>query len=353
MRKLAAAFPPERREAVAVLAEGMVDPSLEIRQVRVVDADGVASIRVLSRQQEELEIEKGHQVTPLASVASSRQLVTLTAEQAMQYGLAEGIVAGWDDLIKLFGVDPGGWREMELSGTERFADFLERISFFLLVGGVLAGLVAFKMPGFGVPEVLSLTCFFLLFLGHYYTGLSDWMEPLLFLAGVVLIGLELFVIPGTFVAGGLGIGLALVGLVLSFQGFILTEDELQGLVLEENLRSFLIAAFCVLAGAWLIWRLLPGLPLFHKAILVSSGGEGSATGGAEAPALRGMGRARVGRRGVAKTPLRPAGRIELDGEPLDAQTEGEYLEPGTPVEITRCDSNRVVVKAVAEGQIPT
>jgi membrane-bound ClpP family serine protease len=52
----------------------------------------------------------------------------------------------------------------------------------------------------------------------------------------------------------------------------------------------------------------------------------------------------VGKRGQAVTMLRPAGRAELDGEPLDVVTEGDFIAPGTPIEVLAVRGNRVVVR---------
>jgi len=346
MRSLAQAFPEGRRKAVSVLAEGMVDPTLEIRKVQVTDKNGVTSIRILTRRQEDLLVEQGYQVKPLALICDSRSLVTLTADQALDLGLSDGTVEDLAGLLSLFGVDPSEVKEMRPTATEKFVDFLESVSFLLLMGGLLFGMLALKMPGFGVPEVLSLACFFLLFLAHYYTGLAGWMEPLLFLGGVALIALELFVIPGTIIVGVLGGLMALVGLVLSFQSFVLPENEMQTLYLEENLQYFVAAVLLLILGGVLLSKILPGLPYFRRVILDSPGGPGRFTGQAEARILLETDRVRPGRRGKALSPLRPAGRADFDGEILDVQTEGEYVEAGTEVEILRVDSNKVVVKAL-------
>ena len=346
MRSLALAFPEGRRKAVSVLAEGMVDPTMEIRKVQVRGKNGVTSVRILTRQQEDLLVEQGYEVKPLALISDSRSLVTLTAPQALDLGVSDGTVDDFPGLLSLFNVDPAEVKELHPTATEKFVDFLESISFLLLMGGLLFGMVALKIPGFGVPEVLALVCFFLLFLAHYYAGLAGWMEPLLFLGGVALIILELFVIPGTIVVGGIGALMALTGLVLSFQGFILPENEMQTLYLEENLQYFVVAVLLLLAGGFILSKILPGVPFFHKVILESPGGPGRFTGQAEAKVLLESGNIRPGKRGRALSTLRPAGRAEFDGEILDVQTEGEFLEPGTELEILRVDSNKVVVKGL-------
>ena len=46
---------------------------------------------------------------------------------------------------------------------------------------------------------------------------------------------------------------------------------------------------------------------------------------------------------MALTFLRPAGKVDIRGARLDAVSEAEFIEKGTPVVVTRIDGNRVVV----------
>lgn len=53
----------------------------------------------------------------------------------------------------------------------------------------------------------------------------------------------------------------------------------------------------------------------------------------------------LGKIGVAKTVLRPAGTIVVDDTFLDAITDGEFYEPGTEVIIVSVMGGRIVVRA--------
>jgi membrane-bound serine protease (ClpP class) len=58
----------------------------------------------------------------------------------------------------------------------------------------------------------------------------------------------------------------------------------------------------------------------------------------------------LGRRGTAKSLLRPAGVAEFDGERVDVVTEGLIIEPGAPVEVMHVEGNRLVVKPIKEKE---
>ena len=63
-------------------------------------------------------------------------------------------------------------------------------------------------------------------------------------------------------------------------------------------------------------------------------------GGAGATGLASL----AGKRGVAVTDLRPAGKVEIDGAPVDAVTQAEFIGKGLPVEVMEVDGFRVVVR---------
>ncbi len=50
--------------------------------------------------------------------------------------------------------------------------------------------------------------------------------------------------------------------------------------------------------------------------------------------------------GKTVTPMNPSGIIEIEGVRFDAQSRGEYIEPGTTVEVIGFDSVTPVVKVV-------
>lgn len=56
----------------------------------------------------------------------------------------------------------------------------------------------------------------------------------------------------------------------------------------------------------------------------------------------------VGRTGVALTPLRPAGIVEIDGKRFDTIADGVMVEPGTRVKVVRVDGVTVVVRPIDE-----
>jgi membrane-bound serine protease (ClpP class) len=63
-------------------------------------------------------------------------------------------------------------------------------------------------------------------------------------------------------------------------------------------------------------------------------------------------KALVGRVGVARSKMLPSGAVEIDGQMVDAVTQGLAIDPGQYVEVIEVRANRVVVRPAAEGQRP-
>jgi membrane-bound serine protease (ClpP class) len=52
----------------------------------------------------------------------------------------------------------------------------------------------------------------------------------------------------------------------------------------------------------------------------------------------------VGREGVAQTILRPSGKVNIDGDILDATAEHGYIEAGEKVKVSKFENAQLFVK---------
>lgn len=94
-----------------------------------------------------------------------------------------------------------------------------------------------------------------------------------------------------------------------------------------------------LAASLALLRFLPYLP-FGRRLILETGLRAGAEGGSAPESDRGW----LGKSGTALSPLRPAGIAEIEGERVDVVSDGELIEPGVPVVVTRVDGNRIVVR---------
>ena len=145
----------------------------------------------------------------------------------------------------------------------------------------------------------------------------------LMVAGLALIAIEVFVIPGFGVIGILGIG----GVIGS--GYLAYAE------LETPYSAIAIAAGLV--GAGVLFWFLPRTRVGKSMVL-----ETQTLGRAANPELERL----VNREGEALTPLRPSGSVEIDDRPVDVVTDGEYVEAGARVRVVRVEGGRVVVERI-------
>lgn len=212
----------------------------------------------------------------------------------------------------------------------------------LLCLGFFGLLAEIRTPTFGMAGVAGLLALGLFFGSHVLTGLASVGDIVIVGVGLVLLGVEVFVIPGFGVVGVVGISGVLTGIYLSLLG--------PGPSAVDLLRAALVLAATLLITALLAWSLLRSLPPAAR----------PGAGGIFLPHLAGVGlgleeRQRLhaellGRQGAAITDLRPVGTAEFAGERLDVVAESEWIAAGTPVHIVSTDGYRRVVRPTGEAR---
>ncbi len=275
------------------------------------------------------------------------------AQRAEEFGLSDGTLQGFDQIAEVLNIDRDAIGELVTDWAEHMVGWLELLQPFLLVAGFVLILFEVKTPGVGLPGLLGVVFLALAMFHSYLVGLAEVTEILVFFLGLAAIAVEIFVLPGTVVFGAVGFLCLVLALVLSRQSFVLPQNAIEEGILLQNLTNLTLLFVAVLAMGFATWRILPKVPWFNRVFLpppqpLPAVGPQSGLGlpTADLAAL-------VGRTGTAVTVLRPTGAMELDGERHDVVTEGEFVEPGTPVRVLYVQGNRVVVgvaPATREGE---
>ncbi|MDH3442504.1 MAG: nodulation protein NfeD [Deltaproteobacteria bacterium] len=264
------------------------------------------------------------------------KLLTLTTDEALKHKVADFRANTLDKVLAELDLAKADVRRATPTWAENLVRLLTHpiVSSLLITVGMLGIILEIRTPGFGIPGAIGITSLALFFWGHWLVQLAGWEELLLFGSGLVLLFLEIFVIPGFGIAGILGITALLAGLSLSLIGggasweFILKATS-------QVVFSLLIA----LAASLLMLRFLPRLPFGRRLILQTdlSAGEGYAS------APEGD-QSWLGKSGTSLTPLRLAGIADIDGQRVDVVSDGEYIESGVAITVSRVDGNRIVVR---------
>lgn len=263
------------------------------------------------------------------------KLLTLTYTEALKTGISNGTVSGMPDVLSRIGKPGAKIVNARINWAERIVRFLTDpiVSSLLMSLGFLGLLIELKTPGFGLGGAIAIIAFTLFFGSHYIVKLAGIGELILLVAGIVLLLLEIFVIPGFGMAGFAGAALILVSLFFSLVGNMPGRDDFNTAMYTLG-WTFL---FTVSAGVLLI-RFLPRSNLFHR--LSMSMVESASSGFSSADTATGL----IGKTGVALSDLRPAGKAEIEGKRMDVVTEGGYIEKGKTVIVSEVYGARVVVR---------
>jgi membrane-bound serine protease (ClpP class) len=299
-------------------------------------------------------------------LVTGEELLTLTVAEAQEFGYAEGVVAGRDELLTELGLDGNELVVTSLGFAEQLVRFLTNpiIAGLLLLGGFLLIISDLFSGGLGVGALTGSVLLTIFFWGHLLAGLAGWEDVVLVLIGVALMAVEVFVLPGFGVAGVLGLASIGVGafLAMIYRDFdFVTSDDLwragltvgltlvaavvgmvllimlvsrrgapNGLVLSTRLGSGETVTQRTSSG-WLRW--------FDSDIRLEPDRIERPEGAAPNPE-----RSLVGSVGTAVSDLRPGGIVDIDGCRVDVVTSGEFVPTGAEIEVIRDDRYRRVVR---------
>jgi len=166
---------------------------------------------------------------------------------------------------------------------------------------------------------------------------------LLFLLGLILIGIEVFVLPGFGFVGISGILLMVVGLGLATVERA-PQSQSDWLDLGAKFTQFGLGIILAAFSAIVLARYLPNIPWANRMVLPPPGEDGTE----EVHTLPGMSQAAalLGAVGTAATMLRPAGMAMFGEQYVDVVTEGSFIPAGARVQVIEVEGNRIVVKEV-------
>jgi len=262
----------------------------------------------------------------ITNVIAKGKLLTLTASEAVTQKLAIAVSPSLDKMIEMIGLADSPKNFITPRSGEHAARFLSSmmISGLLLILGLGGLFIEIKTPGFGVPGIIGVVCMALFFWGHYTANLTGWFPVAMFIIGIILLVLEIFVIPGFGVPGILGIiGVpGILGIILMVAALVLTMiDWVPGDWSNTPSLNEISAAIAVVALSNKIDK------------------EHGYTAFAEKNYQKW-----IDKTGVAKTTLRPAGKAVIDGILLDVVSQGDFINKNSQIKVVHVDSNHIVVE---------
>ena len=281
----------------------------------------------------------------IPGVTARGKLLTLTTEEALELGIADFEASTLRAALDQLGLKDASIVESSTNWAEEVVRFLTNpiVSSLLVSVAMIGIIVEVRTPGFGIPGALGLSSLGLFLWGHWLVNLAGWEELLLATAGILLLLVEAFIIPGFGVAGVLGILALLAGLILSTVG----EGSTVQAIIGAASRLGVSLVIAIIASLFIL-RYLPKTRVGRH--LVLSTGLTAESGFTSEPLEE---HNLVGKTGTAVSTLRPSGIANIDGKRIDVVSDGEFIEPGESVRVDHVDGNRVVVRRIVNPETST
>jgi membrane-bound ClpP family serine protease len=159
----------------------------------------------------------------------------------------------------------------------------------------------------------------------------ETVQAIVLILGLILLVVEIFA-PGFGIAGGAGLALIILGIVLT------ARNPLEATVMVIILLVLLAIIIAIILRSAKKGKLSKKLVLW------------SATRGEEGYKSTEDRKELIGREGVALTILRPSGSADFNGERLDVVTEGAFIQPNMKVKVVRVEGRRIVVRSIQEQE---
>ncbi len=283
-------------------------------------------------------------------VGDGHGLLIVHAPEMLRYRLAVGTINTDEEMAAFFGAQ--NVVRLNETWSEGLARFLTQswVRGLLIAVFLVCLFVEMTHPGVTAPGLVAALALLALIVPPVLVNMAAWWEILAILLGIVLIGMELFVLPGIGVFGVLGVIFLFGGLIGTFVGGGgLFPDSAQGRSeLSTGVLTVVISAIASGGIMYMIAKHLPSTPLLNRLILKETLADGESTTMLSAMSQH-TGTIAVGTMGRAMTPLRPSGRVLIGDELVDAVAEYGFVPAGATVRVISSDGFRTAVEVVEGG----
>lgn len=271
----------------------------------------------------------------IEGLTTKGELVSLSAKQAVHYGMADKIVKNEQDVLDEIGHPKANVINMSMTPAEKLARLITSpyVVPILFIIGLIGIAIELFTPGFGIPGFIGVLAFGLYFFGHFIAGFAGMESILLFIAGMILIIIELF-IPGFGIFGILGVIALIAGVVMA------AYDAVFGL--SVLLIAMVVTVLVIVVAA----RYMGGRGAWKKFVL--SDKQQNEIGYVSQSSHKEL----LGQHGRTVTPLRPSGAMLLNEKRYDVISEGGFIAANQPVVVVHVEGTRVVVRLVDDPKLP-
>ena len=342
----------EAKHRPPALAEAMIDMNVVVYEVRNTRTGRVTYMN--DREWESLP-DKEQWQKGLPVLESNRGVfLEVLGTKALELGLARAAASTRDELRQVYHLSGNQLMIVEPTAVDTAVYILNwpLVTGLLFVIGLVGLYFEFSAPGTCIGGLVAALCFGVFFWSHFLGGTAGWLEVILFLAGAAFLAMEVFVIPGTTVAGLTGVLLILASLIMASQSFLVPRTVWQWQMFGTTLAVVggSLTAFLA-AGIFMTWY-FGTIPVLGRLVLAPPSPHEAPPGPAVATSVAVAGGRRivaVGQIGEAVSPLRPAGKARFADDLVDVLTEGDFVDQGSRVRVVRVQGTSIVVRQVSEA----
>lgn len=317
-----------------LLSMSMVSANLEV--LKLSNADSTTFMQ--AHHYEELSPADKKIWTKKETLVREGELLTLTNQEAQEFGFSKGTIKDIQELYAKFEVQAP--QKVEISWSEDLVRLLGQIAPILILLGFGALYIEIKTPGFGFFGIVGIICLALVFGGQHLAGAANHLAVILFVIGVLLVVVEMFIIPGTWMAGLAGVVCFIVALAMSMGGPLKSPDEFSlGPHFVENIKDMIYltlgaAVFPIFFAKYV----LPRIPARQGVIL----NETMEASHAEDLSLG----YEIGQTGRTINLLKPTGSVDFNGKLEEVQAQSGYIDAGKLVRISSLQNHQIWVEEI-------
>ncbi len=272
-------------------------------------------------------------------------VMALTPDEAISLGYAEGIATSVDDVISKHISGTHRLQRFEPSASDTILGFLgsaavQAVLIMLILGGIY---MEMHTGGIGFAGGVAFVAAVLYFLPWIVSGtIAPWVL-ILFISGLVLLALELFVIPGFGICGICGI----VAILASLVGAMLSEGVWEASVGRDIARAVVVTASGVLLAVGAVWFLTSK----HgpKCVRRVSELQTELRDSEGYIAVDTQQRHYVGQLATSVTDMRPSGKIRIGDHDFDAVSLSGYIDAHRQVKVVKYENAQLYVKFIPEN----
>ena len=279
----------------------------------------------------------------IPGISEKGEVITFSTKEAIKYGFCEAEVNSIEEILQRQNYSDYTIYRYQKDNVEKIIafflnPFISGVLILIIIGGIYFEL---QTPGVGFPILASIVAGILYLVPYYLNGLAANWEIVLFLTGLLLIALEVFIIPGFGLAGISGLILTIGGLSL----VMINNDAFDfSFVPAGEILTAILTTLVGLLGA-VILMFLGGVgftesKFFRRVALID------VQDSKQGYTSKFQSRSYLGETGTAFTVLRPSGKVMIGDEVLDAYTRGEFIPEGAKIQVIAEEGTSLKVKKV-------